>query len=147
MGAVFSSTAKSTRPEDVKKRLLYIRSPERSEHQRSSMSLTLDSQVQLGDDFGQDTLMGLQELDSQLAIFEESTDPSTGVLGTSTSDITLDIPPSVDNTKPMAQIEESNITRTFPKSDNATLPSSTGTWSVKANGSLTYVLTPFIRQM
>ncbi|OBT76215.1 hypothetical protein VF21_05016 [Pseudogymnoascus sp. 05NY08] len=100
------------------------------------MSLTIDAQVQLTDDFGQDTLMGLQELDSQLAIFEESADLSTEVLAATASDITMDIPLSVGDAKAMAQLEESNISRTFPKSDNAILPSSTGAWSLKANGNL-----------
>jgi hypothetical protein len=105
------------------------------------MSLTIDAQVQLTDDFGQDTLMGLQELDSQLAIFEESADLSTEVLAATASDITMDIPLSVGDAKAMAQLEESDISRTFPKSDNAALPSSTGAWSLKANGNLLYVLT------
>lgn len=105
------------------------------------MSLTIDTQVQLADDFGQDTLMGLQELDSQLAIFEESSDLSMGVLAASASDITTDISLSIGDVKTMAPIEESNISRTFPKSDNAALPSSTGAWSIKANGNLMYVLT------
>lgn len=105
------------------------------------MSLTIDAQVQLTDDFGQDTLMGLQELDSQLAIFEESADLSTEVLAATASDITMDIPLSVGDAKAMAQLEESDIARTFPKSDNAALPSSTGAWSLKANGNLLYVLT------
>jgi hypothetical protein len=146
MGAQFSSTAKSTHPEDVKKRQFYIPFTEGSEHQRSSMSLTLDAQVQLGDDFGQDTLMGLQELDSQLAIFEESADLSHGVSATSTSDPTSDITPSAGDIKSMAHIEENNITRTFPNSDNATLPSSTGTWSLQANGRLMYVLAPLLSE-
>lgn len=100
------------------------------------MSLTIDAQVQLADDFGQDTLMGLQELDSQLAIFEESADLSTGVLAATASDITMDIPLSVGDAKAMVQLEETDISRTFPKSDNAVLPSSTGAWSLKANGNL-----------
>lgn len=100
------------------------------------MSLTIDAQVQLTDDFGQDTLMGLQELDSQLAIFEESADLSTGVLAATASDITMDIPLRVEDAKAMAQLEEGDISRTFPKSDNAVLPSSTGAWSLKANGNL-----------
>lgn len=104
------------------------------------MSLTIDAQVQLTDDFGQDTLMGLQELDSQLAIFEESADLSTEVLAATASDITMDIPLSVGDAKAMAQLEESDISRTFPKSDNAALPSTTGAWSLKANGNLLYVL-------
>lgn len=105
------------------------------------MSLTIDAQVQLTDDFGQDTLMGLQELDSQLAIFEESADLSTEVLAATASDITMDIPLSVGDAKAMAQLEESDISRTFPKSDNAVLPSSTGAWGLKANGNLLYVST------
>lgn len=105
------------------------------------MSLTIDAQVQLTDDFGQDTLMGLQELDSQLAIFEESADLSTEVFAATASDITMDIPLSVGDAKAMAQLEESDISRTFPKSDNAALPSSTGAWSIKANGNLLYVST------
>lgn len=109
------------------------------------MSLTIDAQVQLTDDFGQDTLMGLQELDSQLAIFEESSDLSSGVLAAPTSDITMDIPLSIGDAKAMAQIDDSNISRTFPKSENAALPSSTGAWSLNANGALLYVLTLLLR--
>lgn len=108
------------------------------------MSLTIDAQVQLTDDFGQDTLMGLQELDSQLAIFEES-DMSTGVLAATTSDITTDITLSIGDTKAMAPIDEGNISRIFPKSENAVLPSSTGAWSLKVNGTLMYVLTLLLR--
>ncbi|KAL5347097.1 hypothetical protein ACLOAV_008240 [Pseudogymnoascus australis] len=100
------------------------------------MSLTIDAQVQLTDDFGQDTLMGLQELDSQLAIFEESSDMSTGILAATTSDITTDITLSIGDTKSMAPIDEGNISRIFPKSENAVLPSSTGAWSLRVNGAL-----------
>lgn len=109
------------------------------------MSLTIDAQVQLTDDFGQDTLMGLQELDSQLAIFEESSDMSTGILAATTSDITTDITLSIGDTKSMAPIDEGNISRIFPKSENAVLPSSTGAWSLRVNGALMYVLTLLLR--
>lgn len=110
------------------------------------MSLTIDAQVQLTDDFGQDTLMGLQELDSQLAIFEESSDMSTGILAATTSDITTDITLSIGDTKAMAPIDEGNISKIFPKSENAVLPSSTGAWSLKVNGTLMYVLTLSLRE-
>lgn len=141
MGGVSSSTtAKSTYPEDddfVKKSSPCTQRFQTGEKRRpSSMSLTIDAQVQLADDFGQDTLMGLQELDSQLAIFEESAD-----LTAPESDITSDMQLSIGDVKAMAQLDESNISRTFPKSENAALPSSTGAWSVKANGTLMYVLT------
>src|SRR5690349_9729235 len=97
---VSSSTAKPAYPQDIKK--LPVCPPFRgsSELQQPSMSLTLDAQAQLGDDFGQDTLMGLQELDSQLAIFEESSDLSNRTSAVSTSDITSDIPLNVGSTNP-----------------------------------------------
>jgi hypothetical protein len=140
MGGVSCSTAKNPHIPKRRRRQKAALAPpsltKGSNRQRSRMSLTIDAQVQLTDDFGQDTLMGLQELDSQLAIFEESADLSTGVLAATASDITMDIPVSVDDAKAMAQLEESDISRTFPKSDNAVLPSSTGAWSLKANGNL-----------
>ena len=46
----------------------------------SEMAATMDTQISQHDDLTQDTLMGLQELDSHLAIFESSNqgkDPST----------------------------------------------------------------------
>lgn len=44
------------------------------------MALAFDSQANGQDDFSHDTLMGLQELDSHLAIFEDSPPPSSGRL-------------------------------------------------------------------
>lgn len=41
------------------------------------MSLSFDPQIHHQDDLGHDTLMGLQELDSHLAIFEETAAPAS----------------------------------------------------------------------
>jgi hypothetical protein len=41
------------------------------------MALAFDPQIQHQDDLGHDTLMGLQELDSHLAIFEETAAPAS----------------------------------------------------------------------
>jgi lysine-specific histone demethylase 1 len=48
------------------------------------MALTFDPQIHHQDDLGHDTLMGLQELDSHLAIFEETAAPAS--LSDSSSD-------------------------------------------------------------
>lgn len=141
MGSASSSTEKPIAAEYIKGQYIYPESSGSSRSQKSSMALTIDTQVQIGDDFGQDTLMGLQELDSQLAIFEGSADTPNGVSTTdSVSDITSDLPQNSHDVQPRIQIHESNIINTLSKVESASLPSRNLQWEVKTNGTLMYVL-------
>lgn len=148
MGSASSSTAKPIAAEDIKGQYIYPESSGSSKSQKLSMALTIDNQVQIGDDFGQDTLMGLQELDSQLAIFEGSADMPNGASTTdSVSDIISDLPQNSHDVQPRIQVQESNIINLFSKVESASLPSRTLQWEVKSNGTLMYVLTvSFIKQ-
>lgn len=77
MGTTSSSTANPTVAESEapymstqSTRIIKSKIPE--------MAVAFDAQIHHQDDLGHDTLMGLQELDSQLAMFENSADPGKG---------------------------------------------------------------------
>ncbi len=92
MGSAPSRLAETTVAEDSEQPHISTQSPQNIELQDPKMALAFDSQIHHQDDLGHDTLMGLQELDSTLAIFEETADrasPSDNV-----SDVIRDSTPS-----------------------------------------------------
>lgn len=148
MGAASSSTAKPTdSSEDIKERDIYPKLLGSAKSENLSMTLALDAQVQLGDDFGQDTLMGLQELDSQLSIFEKSADIPNGFSTTSVSDVASDMSQSASDMNPMIRMDQGDISSTPLKVEGATLSSNSVGWNPKVNGALMYVLINSFNQL
>lgn len=80
MGIVSSSPANSSsRVETAGPHILPPQNLAKPEPESEKMALAYDAQIPPHEDLGQDTLMGLQELDSQMTIFEESKKPDTDV--------------------------------------------------------------------
>jgi hypothetical protein len=77
MGSTPSRTAHPTIAEDRNETYISISSAEFIRSEVPKMALAFDSQLHPQDDLGHDTLMGLQELDSHLAIFEETAAPAS----------------------------------------------------------------------
>lgn len=75
MGASSSSTAKPTIAESEEGPFISKQSSRTTNSGDTKMSVAFSSHSQSQDDLGHDTLMGLQELDSHLSIFEETADP------------------------------------------------------------------------
>src|SRR5271169_1470231 len=84
MGSTPSRTAKPTFAEDSTEPDISTQSSPNTKSKVPEMALAFDSQIHHHDDLGHDTLMGLQELDSHLAIFEETAAPAS--LSDSSSD-------------------------------------------------------------
>lgn len=77
MGSTPSRTANPTIAEDRNETHISISSAEFIRSEVPKMALAFGSQLHPQDDLGHDTLMGLQELDSHLAIFEETAAPAS----------------------------------------------------------------------
>ena len=87
----------------------YMDTSEVSQSQLSKLNMALDSQFPQQDDISHDTLMGLQELDSHLAIFDGSNIPGKGPSAASQfSDIASDDFLMLDDVDPTAQLDESD---------------------------------------
>lgn len=137
MGAASSSTVKSIDPEVARGSYICSATVESPKSQNPDMALTLDPQVSLGDDFGQDTLMGLQELDSQLSIFEDASDTPTGL---SSADSVSDVIPSISqhpsDVPTKSRIHESGSIDSFTKLESAS-PSLSGLgWAPSVSASM-----------
>jgi lysine-specific histone demethylase 1 len=92
------------------------------------MALAFESQLHHQDDLGHDTLMGMQELDSHLAIFEETAAPAS--LSDGSSD---DFHDTTDMTSSnhLHEVERNNLK---PKVETAATPRNI----VEANGTSKY---------
>jgi hypothetical protein len=77
MGSSPSRTANPTIAKDRNEPHISISSAESIRSEVPKMALAFDSQLHHEDDLGHDTLMGFQELDSHLAIFEETAAPAS----------------------------------------------------------------------
>jgi hypothetical protein len=102
-------------------------SSETTKSQMSKMALAFDTQAHHQDDISHDTLMGLQELDSHLAIFEGSSTPAKGssTSGALSDIISDDIHISVD-VPSNHHINDTRRQDTIVITDNASLLSMNG---------------------
>lgn len=117
MGSTPSRTANPTIAEDRNETHISISSAEFIRSEVPKMALAFDSQLHPQDDLGHDTLMGLQELDSHLAIFEETAAPA------SLSDISSDdFRDSTDLTSGI-QFNEAHSNEFLPKVETVPMPS------------------------
>lgn len=81
------------------------------------MALAFDPQIHHQDDLGHDTLMGLQELDSHLAIFEETAAPAS--LSDSSSDDFHDATDSTSSNNFNGKVEPAAIHRKVVEANGA----------------------------
>src|SRR5277367_3127245 len=77
MGSTTSHTGNPTIVKDREPSHIALQSSQFAKTKVPRMALAFDSQMRHQDDLGHDTLMGLQELDSHLAIFEETAAPAS----------------------------------------------------------------------
>lgn len=105
MGTTSSSTASPTVGEDSESS--YISSSRITKSQDQNMALVFDTQSGDQDDLGHDTLMGLQELDSHLSIFETPADRQNGsTTPASSSDFASDHSYNASNLMPSIAVDE-----------------------------------------
>jgi hypothetical protein len=76
MGSTTSHTDTPSIVKDLERSHIPLQSSQFAKSKVPRMALAFDSQIHQ-DDLGHDTLMGLQELDSHLAIFEETAAPAS----------------------------------------------------------------------
>ena len=109
MGSTPSRTANPTIARDRNEPHISISSAGIIKSEVPKMALAFDSQLHHQDDLGHDTLMGLQELDSHLAIFEETVAPA------SLSDISSDDFHDSTDLTPGTQFNEAHNNDIIPK--------------------------------
>jgi len=140
MGSSSSSTAKPTIAESEASPHISRQLSRTTNSGDPKMSVAFGSHGQSQDDLGHDTLMGLQELDSHLSIFEETEDPG---LESSLSDVLLDAPAvsSLESPEPPSSsvIEASKLSSRQSSIVNGTSHIKTEGTGLKANGHLMYV--------
>lgn len=138
MGTTSSSTATPTVTEGGSYRPAH---PPRSSNQGTpDMALAFETQASTHDDLGHDTLMGLQELDSHLTLFEDLVDTSTDASMLDTPSIPRNAPEDASNSNGQGHVNEVRISGKIPISKPDVTHAVNKPY---ANGSLKYVLAMF----